>query len=63
MEGIPAGQGRVLTVEREFEASRLEWKLWATAYEEVLPPLRRERRIARRGDAAEAVDGLRRRAR
>ena len=42
MEGIPSGRGRGLTVEREYECCRLEQKLLATAYEEVVPVMRRE---------------------
>lgn len=42
MEGIRAGHGRVLIVEREFEGCRVEAELLAAAYEEVLPPVRRE---------------------
>lgn len=42
MEGIPSGRGRVLKVERDYECCRLEGELLATAYEEVVPVMRRE---------------------
>ena len=40
MEGARCGPRRTLRVERDFETSRLEQQLWATAYESAVPIIR-----------------------
>lgn len=42
MEGIPLGRGRELKVDRDYECCHLERTLLATAYEEIVPLMRRE---------------------
>jgi hypothetical protein len=55
MEGIPLGRDRVLKVEREYEGCRIEGHLLATAYEEVVPRIRRGLSVP--GQSGEAREG------
>jgi len=62
MDGTLSGQRRILAVEREYEVARMEGKLLATAYEEVIPWPRRGVRGSVLDDERELATGPRRRA-